>query len=379
MTLLFWALVVTTLYCYVGYPCIALLSGLRKGQPAKRASDTDTLPSVSVMVAAYNEESAIQEKINTTFNSEYPVEKIQLVIASDGSTDRTAEIVKSNIHPKLSFIDLPRGGKNETLNAAVELAKNDLLIFTDADVTVEPRAINILASYFNDPSVGCVAGNFVYRGQSNEGEEFHWNLERWTKQRLSHTGSVTSASGGLFAIRKDLFTPIPPGVTDDFYISVQALKNKQRIIFCDEAVSFSEGVESTGLEFDRKVRTITAGLRGVWSMRTLCNPLKYGFEAIQLFTHKVARRLGAVPMLLQYLALSLLMAKSNFYTFLFVAQTLILLLALIGYLARDTGFGRLVIFSIPYFIVMILCSSLIALYNLCTAKRMDVWSPVRDN
>jgi len=375
MNILYWSLFTVVVYCYAGLPLIAVINGLAKPRKVKR---TDFPPGLTIIVAAYNEEQQIQHKIDNTFASNYPSEKIQLIIASDGSTDQTSSIVNYNTDPRIVFLNLPRKGKNATLNSAVKHAAHEILVFTDADVSIDANALSQLASHFSEADVGCVAGNFQYIGAGTDGESTHWNIDRWAKKRLSRSGSITSATGALYAIRKSLFRNIPDGVTDDFYISTLASRQKKRILFDENAISFGNGVNSTGDEFTRKVRIAVAGLKGVWHQRKVCNPMEFGMFAVQLFTHKVARRLGAIPIIIQFFVLSAIANTSPVYMALFVLQLVFHLLALTGFLLRNRKAGQCKIFALPYFIDMVLWSGLVALYHLILSTRMDLWVPDRN-
>ena len=377
--ILFWVCIAAGVYSYVGLPFLALLRGLLFNKPF--AESYDSYPSITICIAAYNEEAVIRDKLENTFSCDYPRDRIQVLVASDGSTDKTEQIVQGFDNKCVQLIALPRGGKNSALTQCVPKAQHDILVFTDADVLLEKNALKNITAPFADEDVGCVAGDFRYGGakNTNDGEHVYWGFERWMKVLQTRGGSITSATGQLYALRRNYFTPIEKGVTDDFFTSVQAKRHGKRIIFQASARSYGIGVDVTEKEFIRKIRTITAGLKGVWAVRDLCNPCKHGFYAIQLFSHKVARRLTALPLVAQFVILLFIVDLSLWYLAFFLAQLTLHLFALVGFVLRHTRMGKAKIFVLPYYFDVVLLSAFIALYNIAVDHQQDLWSPQRSH
>ncbi|MEL6216390.1 MAG: glycosyltransferase, partial [Pseudomonadota bacterium] len=196
LIILFWAMVLIILYTYIGFPVMLWVRAKLSPQPFQ--SDTNHKPSVSFIVCAYNEEDVILDKVNNLIALDYPADKLEIIVASDGSSDKTNEIVKANPHPQVRLLELPRGGKNQTLNSAVAEAQSDVLVFTDADTLLKPDALTYLVAPFVDETVGGVSGDFHYRKSSAEGtesERTYWSIDRMLKQLQTDGGSMTSASG----------------------------------------------------------------------------------------------------------------------------------------------------------------------------------------
>jgi len=274
---------------------------------------------------------------------------------------------------------LPRQGKNRTLNAGVSASRGEILVFTDADTIMDREALKLLVETFDDPSIGAVGGDYRYMvpGASVTGENAYWSYDRFWKSLQSRAGSMTSATGQIFAIRRSLFNPIPEKLVDDFYTSVQAPAAHKRLIFEPRAIAYGPMANSNEAEFDRKVRVITGGLRSVWKMRALLNPLSYGFYAIQLLTHKVLRRLLFIPFLLTFLIAPMLWFQGEIYYFAAIGQFIVHGAAAMGYLLRNTRLGRMKALKLSLFFDVINVASAVALVNLATGARHDIWKPQR--
>ncbi len=375
---LFWICLVTLSYAYLGFPLLTFFRSIGKPTPAKTKGP---FPSVSICIAAHNEESVIRGKLENIFTCEYPAHKLEIIVASDGSVDKTAAIVKTFRSLGVVLLDLPRSGKNLALNAAVAAATGDILIFTDADVSLEKDAMEKLVSPFGDASVGCVAGDFRYARQSgsNGGEHTYWDFDRKMKEWQMRAGSVTSATGQLYALRRSFYRPLPRGVTDDFVTSVQARIHGKRIVFAGDARSHGIGVDSAKKEFKRKVRVLTAGLKGVWLTRELLNPFHHGYYAWQLFSHKVLRRLAVLPVLGQTLALAFLALNGSTYAWLLILQGAFHAAALAGFFLGKTRLGKLKPLMLPCYFDMLMLATLFALWKLAREHQEDLWSPQRDS
>ncbi len=314
LKVLFWSAIGTIIYTYGGFP---ILLAVRALVNRRQAVVGDDMPLVSMIVAAYNEANGITRKLENVLALDYPVSQLELIVVSDGSDDGTDELVRRFNAPNLRLLSLPRQGKNLALNAAVAIARGEILVFSDADSMLEPDALRRLISPFADAEVGAVAGDYRHTRLSatseSTGEQMYWSFDRIMKELQSRGGSVTSASGQIFAIRASLCPVLPVGVTDDFYISIQAPAKHKRLIFEPRAIARGPVAPSHAEEFRRKVRVMTAGLRGVWHVRRLLNPLEYGFFAVQLFSHKVLRRLTVLPLMILVVTSVILRRQSWFF------------------------------------------------------------------
>lgn len=373
---LFWGALGAAAYTYVAFPALVAVRAWWRPRPVRAAPIT---PRLSMIIAAYNEADVITAKLDNIVAQDYPRDRLEIIVASDGSTDATAELAAAYRAVPVRVLRLPRQGKNATLNAAVAAASGEILVFSDADVMLAPDALRRLVAAFADAEVGAVGGDQRYRTQhgENSGERAYWDVDRWLKLLQSRAGSMTSAHGALYAIRRELFRPLPPGVTDDFFISVQAVAAGRRLIFEPRALAYTPVAASSRLEFRRKVRVISAGLRGVWSVRGLLDPRRYGFYALQLLSHKVLRRLMAIPVLCLAVSAPGLWRQGGIYRLAALAQLVLHGAAGLGFLGQGTRWGRAKVLALPLFFDLVNVAALVALWELARGRRHDLWTPQR--
>jgi cellulose synthase/poly-beta-1,6-N-acetylglucosamine synthase-like glycosyltransferase len=372
----FWGSLGLIAYTYIGFPVLIVLRGWLRPRPVKSSMAT---PTVSMIIAAYNEASVIKSKLDNTFAIDYPHELIEVVVGSDGSDDGTNQIVSTYGAPNVRLLALPRQGKNRTLNSAVAAATGDILVFSDADSMLTLDSLRHLVAPFNDSEVGGVGGNFHYAGSvaKGQGERTYWDFDRVLKELQSRAGSMTSATGQLYAMRRSLFKPLPVGVTDDFFTSVQVPAAHKRLIFEPRAVATGPVAASARAEFRRKVRVMTAGLRGVWMVRHVLNPVEYGFFALQLWSHKVFRRLMVVPLILLAITAALLWPFGWLYQLAALGQLALHGAGLLGFLSQNTRLGRSKALSLPFFFDMVNAAAIVAIVSLLRGERHDIWAPQR--
>ncbi len=380
-TVTFWVAVALLAYTYVLFPIMLVVRGLLRQRPVNAA---DIEPRVSMIIAAYNEADSIGAKIDNLLSLDYPEDRLEVVIASDGSDDGTVAVVASYTDERIKLLALPRQGKAGALNDAVNAATGDILVFSDANSMYAPDAIRRLVRHFADPRVGGVAGNQRYlseqdsdSGATGAGERSYWGLDRLLKRIQSRAGNTISATGAIYAIRRSLFQPVPEGVTDDFVTSTRVIAQGYRLVFDPEAVAFEPVAQSSEVEFGRKVRVMTRGLRGVIVMRELLNPFRFGFYAVQLFSHKVLRRLMFVPLMAVFAANLFLWGDGLFYKLAMLAQLLFYGCALLGLFLRGHKIGRVKVIAIPFYFCVVYCAALIATWNVIRGRRITSWTPQR--
>ncbi len=388
MRLLFWGGAIAVAYTYVGFPLLILLRARIRPKPHAKA---DITPRVSVVIAAHDEMAAIGPRVDNLLALDYPSDRLEIVIASDGSTDETVSTAMARGGDRVRVLDLPRVGKATALNRAVDASTGEVLVFSDANTAYAPDAIRALVRSFADPKVGGVAGNQVYLSVSDAngtidqgaataagvGERSYWDLDRIIKEAESLGGNVISATGAIYALRRELFQPVPDGVTDDFVTSTRVIAQRRRLVFESDAVALEPVAGSSRREYRRKVRIMTRGLRGVAVARSLLDPRKHGFYAAQLLTHKVLRRLMAVPLLAIAVSSPLLWGAGPIYQLATIGQVMVYGLGGVGLALRDQPAGRRPWFAIPAFFCLVNIASLHALFNLLTGRRIDRWEPAR--
>jgi len=376
----FWLSLAFLAYVYGGFALLVAAAGHWRRREVRTAPIT---PAVTVIIAAYNEEAVIGERLENALAMDYPPERLQIIVASDGSADGTEEIVVRYASRGVCLLSLQRQGKIRALDAAVPHATGEILVFSDANTMCDPHALRALVRNFADPTVGGVAGHTAYRLQaesesSSRGESLYWDYDTWLKQMESLTGSIVSAHGGLYAVRRALYRPSPDSsVTDDFAISTAVIEQGYRLVFDADAHATEFAVPEAQREFRRRVRLMTRGLRGVIMRRRLLNPFRYGLYAVVLFSHKVARRLAPIALLILAGSTTYLWSTSPVYFAAAAGQALFYTLAVVGLVLRRAQVGALKVIYIPFFYCMANAACVAALVQLVRGQRIELWQPQR--
>lgn len=377
--LVFWIAITLLGWTYAGFPIVCLARARLHPRPVRRAP---IRPRVSIVLAARNEEGAIHARIENLLALDYPQEDLEIVVASDGSVDSTVAIARQ-FSPRVVVLDLPRTGKARALTEAVHESSGEIVVFTDANTSFRSDAVTAIVEPFGDPEVGGVAGDQRYlpaapgpHGPDGVGERHYWDFDRRLKSAESAAGSVISATGALYAVRRALFEPIPEGVTDDFITSTLVVAKGSRLVFEPRAVADEPVAESERVEFGRKVRIMTRGLRGVVMRRELLDPRRTGFYAVQLLTHKLLRRLMVFPLIAASLSSVLLARRSRFHALAAVGAATIASCGVVG-LAGPPSLRPRRVFALPGFFLMVNGASLVAVSNALRGRRIVTWEPQR--
>jgi cellulose synthase/poly-beta-1,6-N-acetylglucosamine synthase-like glycosyltransferase len=364
-------------WVYAGYPLALALLGLVRPRP-RRLGPVDA--SLSVIVAAHDEVEVIADKVANVLASDYPAELLELIVASDGSDDATVEAARrAGAHVVL---DLPRMGKLSALNRAVRMASGEILVFSDADSMVAPGTLGRLASNFADPRVGGVAGNVVRQADREgrpvaQGEGLYWRYERLLKRLEDRVGSVVSASGHLYAVRRELFRESSrTDGTDDFLISSAVVAQGSRLAFDDQALVLVATPEDGATELRRKVRVMNRGLRSAFALGPDLLPTRTGLYGFEVIFHKLLRRLVGF-FLLALLAASVALAAGDPTWWLLLAPQLgFYALAAAGGLLARSRWGRLKPLWVPYFFCLANGAAALAVLSLLAGVRFEIWEPV---
>jgi cellulose synthase/poly-beta-1,6-N-acetylglucosamine synthase-like glycosyltransferase len=286
-------------WVYVGYPVVLAAVAWLRRKPVARAPVT---PDVTLVVCAYNEERDIRRKLEEACAADYPAERLEILVASDGSTDRTDDIVRE-FAPRVRLLRVEgRGGKTVAQNAAVREARGEILVFSDVTTVYTPATIREMVANFADPTVGCVGGDLHYekepRNASAEGRALFWGYERQLRLWESQVHSIIGVAGCVYAMRRALYQPLDAAAISDFVQPGRVTERGYRTVLEPRALAF-EPVESRSLgdELYRRARVITRGLRGAFTMPALLNPLRHPWFATLLWSHRVLRWLVPVFLL----------------------------------------------------------------------------------
>lgn len=377
--IIFWTSVAALFYAYAGYPLLVYLISRAFPKNVRRAAIS---PDVTILITAYNEEKDIRRKLENTLQIDYPPEKLEILVASDGSTDGTDEIVRefSGRNVKL-FRQEGRAGKTFTQNKAVEKAGGEIILFSDATTDYNRDVLQKILPNFADEQVGCVAGKLIYVDDSKstvgKGAKSYWNYETFLKESESRACSLIGASGCLYAVRKSAYQPMYPEACSDFLICTVLFRQGLRSVYESEAVCTEETNRQANKEMQMRVRVISQTFTDLWRNRDMLNPLKSGFYAVQLISHKLLRY--AVPAFLALILLTsaALAAQSIFYSLIFLFQTAFYLMAFAAWVLERSGV-KLGILAMPLYFVLANIASVIAFYKFLRGERYARWEPIRE-
>jgi exosortase D (VPLPA-CTERM-specific) len=375
MKLLFWLSFSLLFYTYLGYPALIALLARIRARPVKQKRFH---PTVSLVIAAHNEEGNIGRKLDNALALEYPRDRLEIVLASDGSNDRTVEIARGYEARGVKVVAFAtRRGKPSVLNDVIPQCTGEIIVLGDARQRYDPKALLALVQNFHDPSVGAVSGELYLTNNLEvavgEGVDFYWRYEKFIRRQESRLDSTVGATGAIYAIRRDLFEPIPPDtLLDDVLIPMRIARRGYRIVFEPGAKAFDLAAQTEREEFARKVRTITGNLqlfrREAWLWNVRANRLWF-----QALSHKVLRVLGPFMLGAMFLASASLAGSSPVYEFAWDAQFLFYAAAVGGhFLARAPGVGRWL--SAPYAFCLLNLAALVAIFRFLTGKLSVTWT-----
>jgi len=329
--IVFWFSLSVILYAYLGHFALAYLVGFFRPKPISKA---DIEPSVSFIIAAYNEEVVIREKIQNTLQLDYPKEKLEIVVVTDGSSDRTPDVVKEYETKGVRLLhSSERRGKTMALNRVVPLTKGDILFFSDANTHYEPSTLRVMMRNFNDPSVGGVSGRKTIRKegarQATKGEEGFWSYEALLKTLQTRSGSISTADGEIFSLRRSKFESIPVGIVhDDMYLTLLIVRAGMRVVYESDATSEESASKSFKDEFFLKTRYASAGYQIIGAFRGFLIPPGCYF-AWQFLSHKLLR--WTAPIFLISLYVSSFFSKNLILKTMFLLQSIFYSSAALGF------------------------------------------------
>jgi len=342
----------------------------------KRVNKKYIYPKVAIIMSLYNEEKNIERKVESLLQLDYPKEQIEVIIGSDGSTDRTNEMLSKYKSDSVKvYIKSERGGKPNMLNRLVSMATGELLVFTDARQRIEKGALKELVANFNDEKVGCVSSELHFEDESSKsgkGVGFYWKYEKFIRESESRIGSMLGATGALYAIRRKLFSEIPSDIIlDDVYLPFEAIRAGYRAVFEPEAKIYDTVPETAKDEFNRKVRTHAGNFQVFRYFKDLFIPFKSPI-AIQFFSHKLLR--FVVPYLLVTLFISnLFILDGWFYVFSFWSQILFYACALMAIFFKYPN----KLFDIPHMFCVMNIAAVVGLARYLGRKHSVVWEKAK--
>lgn len=381
MQIVFWTLIFLIVYCYFGYPLLLLLIGKLYSNPVKKS---DFFPTVTVVISVWNEEDVIESKIQNLLSLDYPKEKLEIFIGSDGSTDQTNTIVEKFKSENVFLIaSAERRGKMVMNNKLVAKSKAEIIVFSDARQIFKTNAIKELVFNFADSHIGCVSGELVFSekgGGTAKGVGLYWRYEKFLRNQESKVHSMLGATGAIYAIRRELYIPIPEEcVLDDVFVPLKIIQKGYRAIFDSDVIAFDKAADNPREEYSRKVRTLFGNYQIFSMCLSLFNPLKSPI-AIQLFSHKFLRVL--VPFfMIGIFFINILLINQNLYKHILSLQLAFYGLAFLGMCTRDNkeGFLRGVskVSCVPYIFCLLNFSALMGFVRFIQSNQAVVWEKAR--
>lgn len=363
------------LYAYLGYP---LLLSLSSGRSRRLSTTVSTAPTVSVIIPFHNEERWAARKLENTLSLRYPADRIHIVAVSDGSTDRTEQILRRYEQRVVVHAYAERRGKPTALNVAVAHATGDILVFTDANVLVHPEALQTMVRHYADPTVGGVSGQVLLQAEHASeplGEGAYMRYERWLYGRESRANTMVGVDGAFFSIRRDLFAPLlEDTIADDFDLALRVVAAGRRVVYEPEARAVEVVIPDVRAEFRRKVRMIAGGYQTLWRHRGLFYPWRRPLVAFQLFSHKLLRWWAPLFLLVALLA-SFAAPRTPVITALLAAQLCFYGLALGGRLSRSLR--RWIPIYVPYYFCAVNVAAACGLWRYLVGRQSVTWQKVQ--
>lgn len=374
----FWTCVTLLTYVYVGYPLLVFFASRLF---PRQVGSAEIQPKVTVLITAFNEEAAIRQKLENTLAIDYPAEKLEILVASDGSTDGTDEIVREFATRGVRlFRQEGRVGKTTTQNNAVQQATGEIVLFSDATTVYGKDVLSHVLPPFADETVGCVAGRLVYLDNEStnvgKGAQNYWSYETFLKNAESRACSLIGASGCLYAVRRAAYEPMYAEACSDFLICTILYRKNLRSVFASDAVCYEYTNRNAADELRMRVRVISQTFTDLWRNRDMLNPFRSGFYSVELVSHKLLRY--AIPLVLAMLFIAniLLAAASPFYLAALVMQVSFYVLSFTGWLVersgRSSGF-----LAMPLYFTLANFASAIGFYKFLRGERYARWEPIR--
>jgi cellulose synthase/poly-beta-1,6-N-acetylglucosamine synthase-like glycosyltransferase len=365
------------IYVYAGYPLLVRIGAALWGRPVNRGARQ---PTVTFVITAYNEEAGIRRKLENVLALDYPPALLDVVVASDGSTDQTDELVRGFRRDRVRLLRVEgRLGKTACQNLAVEQATGELVVFSDATTRLDRKALLTMVANFHDPSVGCVAGCLVYeqRGANATaaGGTAYWGYEVGLRRAESQLGSLIGVSGCLYAVRRSAYRAIRPDLISDFVISMVMREQGWRTVLETGAVCFEDTLDGAGTELAMRIRVSIRSINALVLKREFLNPLRFGWFAWQLWSHKVLRYASPLAWAIALTSNALLLGHPLLNASL-ALQLLIIALGGAGFVAHGTPL-RLGLLDKPYYFLLTNIASAMAIIRYARGDRMVTWKPVR--
>ena len=376
---LFWIAFYALVYIYIGYPVlIFFLSLFRKKD--ERFKNRDDLPSITLVIPARNEERVIEQKLRNCLELAYPSEKLEILILSDQSVDDTVEIVQSFKESNIQLINFSeRKGKTCAQNIAAEMARGEILVFSDANAMYQQDALLQLVHHFEDDQVGCVCGELCYDNLQNSAvgkeEGLYWHYEKFIKRCEDRFFSIIGANGSIYAIRKSGYQVLEQDLISDFIEPLEVLYKGKKVRYESNAISVEESSVTFREELNRKRRIISRSIYSLLKRPYLLNPFRSFALFFELFSHKILRWASPLFQIILFGSNVTLIGAPN-YRLLLYLQICFYLLSFIGYCFRKSTNLSSILYM-PFYFNLINYASLMGILDWVRRRNTVFWEPIR--
>ena len=363
-------------YIYFGYPLLVFILARLINRKVKKGCYS---PSITIIIAAYNEERYIEETIRNKLALDYPGDKCEIIVVSDASDDRTDDLVRKYEHLGVRLIrQEPRSGKTSALNRAVLEAKGEIIVFSDANSIYESDALKKLIQNFNDPEVGYVTGKMVYANPDGslvgDGCSTYMNYENLLRRQETKIGSIVGVDGGIDAVRKGLYRAMNPDQLPDFILPLGVVEQGYRVVYEPQAVLQESTLNASGDEYRMRVRVSLRCLWALWDIRQLLNVMRFGVFAWQLWSHKVLRYLCFLFLIAAYGCNLMLWKEGGPYPVLFTLQNAVYLGAVVSHVLERRAL-HLRFFYLAHYFVLLNLASAHAFVKFVLGQKQVMWTP----
>ncbi|WP_288367347.1 glycosyltransferase family 2 protein [uncultured Marinobacter sp.] len=381
MLFIFWFSFFLLFYIYFGYPLAVKALTAVRFRPINKSEDHQ--PTVSILVAAYNEAKDIEATLRNKIALDYPADQMEILVISDESEDGTDQIVErvaeeSPVTVRL-FRQVPRQGKTSGLNTLSQHAQGEILLFSDANSQWDTSTVSRLVRNFNDPNVGYVTGKMIYVHQDGslvgDGCSAYMKYENWLRCQETRLGSVVGVDGGIDAMRKALYKPLRPDQLPDFVQPLKVVEQGYRVVYEPEALLKEDALTDGSSEFSMRVRVSLRALWALKDMRHLMNPARDGLFAWQMISHKLLRYAAFVPMVTLALATLYLAPKAGIYKLAALGYVGFVLLAWRGHKKEASGQSLSAVYSVPYYFMLLNLASYEACIAFLKGEKKVIWNP----
>lgn len=375
----FWVCFGLVTYIYVGYfTGVLLLAPIMRRDVIK----ADVTPNISVVISAFNEEREIERTVVNKLSQNYPSERLEVIVVSDGSTDRTDEIVRGLVDRSEGRLKLlrqePRQGKTQALNMAIEHASAEIVVFADANSIYSPGAIRSLVRSFADPSVGYVTGQIVYTNPTGSGvgagTGSYMSYENTLRKYETKLGSIVGVDGGIDAIRRAIYVPMRADQLPDFVLPLSVVEQGKRVVYEPDAVVYEPALSDAVNEFRMRVRVSLRAMWALYDKRRLLNPMNGPLFAWQLMSHK-GFRYGAFLPLLGLLVSNVMVVKQHpFYAWFLGVQIVAYTLAIMGHFLRHASWVVAKMLT-PYYFLIVNAACALSFWKFLRGQKIVLWTP----